>query len=96
MNSQLIKRLLGGVFWILFAMPFVAHFWIGGVVLDSRADNGAYLVVLREAPDVWVAVSAVSYWTYQIVDYAVFLGACGMMLWLAWRWLWHGSLTKNL
>lgn len=90
-----MKRSLKIGFWTLFGASLVLHFYIGGVVVDTKIDGSQHSIMLRENRDVWLPVSMATYWAYLVMKYAMLTACAGAAAWALWRWLWHGGWPKS-
>lgn len=89
-----MSRSLATGFWLLFGASTALHFWIGGVVVETKHEAGQIYVLLREDRTNWIPVSLATYWAHFVAKYAMFAACISAAVWAAWRWLWHGGF-KN-
>jgi len=81
------------LFWSIFAASIGLHVWIGDVIVGHMYDDGQHFVLLRENKDLWVPISSLTYFVQYIVKASMLgFGLC-VLLWVLWRWLWHGDLS---
>lgn len=90
-----MKRSLGIGFWTLFWASLVLHFYIGGVVVDTKIDGSQHSIMLRKNRDVWLPVSMATYWAHLIMKYAMLTACTGAASWALWRWIWHGGWPRS-
>ena len=90
-----MKSGIAYVFWTLFAAGIVLHFWIGGVVVETKVEDLQHFMMLRESPGEWMRVSSVTYWAQSLVEAAVLVFGALVVFWALWRWLWHGGFPKS-
>jgi len=90
-----VKRTLGLGFWMLFGAYLALHFFIGGVVVDTKIEGSQHFIMLRENRNDWLPVSVATYWAQLVTKYAMLAAGLGVASWVLWRWLWHGDWPKS-
>jgi hypothetical protein len=79
---------------MLIAASFAWHFYISGVVVETKFEDGQHFIMLRENRGVWLNVSMAVYWVHFAIEKAMFAVCSSVVIWAAWRLIWHGHF-KN-
>ena len=91
---QALSRNLAIGFWLLFGASIALHFWIGGVVVETKYEAGQNYILLRDDRTNWVPVSTATSWAHFVTKYTMFAACLSAAVWAAWRWPRHGNF-KN-
>lgn len=84
------RNLVIGI-WTLFGIAVALHFWIGGVVVETKLEEDQHYVLLRKDRQNWLPISFATYWAHIITKHAMLIVCIAAVSWAAWRWLRHGS-----